>query len=149
VPGPLRFELVGVDLPLKPGEGHRGIGVGRSGLLDATLTTREGSPPAYTITRTSPGGSRKPSAQLRGCPGRHITDASGLRSRRPFPRGPRPRTCRDCWLASRSTRIWLPPHASADLACWCHPHIGPCHASLLALVVAGAEPLDALAALHQ
>jgi hypothetical protein len=36
--------------------------------------------------------------------------------------------------------------AGADLACWCHPHIGLCHADVLALVVAGAEPLDALAA---
>lgn len=32
-----------------------------------------------------------------------------------------------------------------DLACWCHPSIGPCHAGVLVLVVAGAEPLDALA----
>ena len=35
--------------------------------------------------------------------------------------------------------------AGVDLACWCHPRIGPCHAGVLVLVAAGAEPLDALA----
>ena len=33
----------------------------------------------------------------------------------------------------------------ADLACWCHPRLGPCHAGVLVLVASGAEPLDALA----
>lgn len=35
----------------------------------------------------------------------------------------------------------------SDLACWCKPEAGPCHADVLLLVAAGAHPLTALTAL--
>jgi hypothetical protein len=38
--------------------------------------------------------------------------------------------------------------AGRDLACWCHIDLGPCHADLLLLVVAGADPLAALGMLR-
>jgi hypothetical protein len=37
--------------------------------------------------------------------------------------------------------------AGVDLACWCRPDIGPCHADLLLAVVTGTEPLAAYQAL--